>query len=70
MDATDIAINVSNGEVTLSGTVRDRWQKHRAEDIAEETSGVREVHNQLRVNRETAAANTTTTAPTVTTSRR
>ena len=38
-----------NGEVTLVGVVRERPEKRMAEDAAEQVSGVREVHNQLRV---------------------
>jgi osmotically-inducible protein OsmY len=51
VDASNIEVKVTNGEVTLSGTVDDRWQKRRAEDLAENISGVREVHNNLRVRR-------------------
>ena len=51
LDASDIEVAVSRGEVTLSGSVRDRDDKRRAEDIIERISGVREVHNSLRVNR-------------------
>jgi hypothetical protein len=35
--------------VTLSGTVRDRNEKRRAEDIAESVQGVSHVQNNLRV---------------------
>jgi hypothetical protein len=49
IDATDIEVVVAAGEVTLSGTVDDRWSKRRAEDIIEELPGVRDVHNQLKV---------------------
>jgi osmotically-inducible protein OsmY len=52
VDAGDIEVKVENGEVTLSGSVRDRWDKRRAEDVAEEVSGVRDVHNNIRVHRE------------------
>jgi osmotically-inducible protein OsmY len=48
IDATDIAVEVKNGEVTLSGTVRDRATKWRAEDLAESCSGITTVHNNLR----------------------
>lgn len=51
LDASDIEITVRNGEVTLAGFVRDRHDKRHAEDVAERASGVREVHNSLRVNR-------------------
>jgi len=49
VDASDIDVVVSGGEVTLSGTVDDRRSKHRAEDIAESIPGIRHVQNNLRV---------------------
>lgn len=49
IDASDIDIQVSNGEVTLSGFVNDRRAKWWAEEIAHRSSGDGEVHNQLRV---------------------
>jgi len=49
VDATDIEIAVSSGEVTLSGTVDSRDAKRRAEDLAETISGVKNVQNNLRV---------------------
>jgi osmotically-inducible protein OsmY len=52
VDAEDIEVSVANGEVTLSGSVRDRWDKRRAEDLVEEVAGVREVHNTIRVARQ------------------
>ena len=51
VDASDITVEVTSGEVTLNGTVSDRDQKRRAEDLAEAVSGVREVVNHLRVSR-------------------
>jgi osmotically-inducible protein OsmY len=52
IDASNISVEVQNGEVTLKGTVPDREMKRRAEDIAESCSGVKDVQNQLRVKRE------------------
>lgn len=49
VDASDIEVRVSSGEVTLTGFVPERNQKRAAEDVAEQVSGVREVNNQLRV---------------------
>ena len=49
LDATDIDVTVEDGEVTLSGAVDDRDARWLAEDIAEAVSGVRAVHNRLRV---------------------
>jgi len=37
------------GEVTLTGTVEDRNQKRMAEDCINQIRGVKDVHNQLRV---------------------
>jgi osmotically-inducible protein OsmY len=51
LDASDIDVSVSGGEVTLTGTVESRYAKRLAEDIAESVSGVTNVQNNLRVNR-------------------
>lgn len=48
VDASDISVSVKDGEVTLEGTVDDRYSKHRAEDIADAVHGVRDVHNKLK----------------------
>ena len=52
LDASEIVVNVKEGEVTLSGTVNDRRDKRIAEDVAESVSGVRNVQNNLRVSEE------------------
>ena len=49
VDASEIDVKVNNGEVTLTGTVDERNAKRMAEDAVENVSGVREIHNQLRV---------------------
>jgi osmotically-inducible protein OsmY len=49
IDASDIDVTVSNGEVTLTGTVDHRSTKRRAEDLAEAVSGVKNVENRIRV---------------------
>lgn len=51
IDASDVEIQVENGEVTLTGKVEDRHQKRLAEDLAERVSGVNDVHNQLKVDK-------------------
>jgi osmotically-inducible protein OsmY len=51
IDASDIEVHVRNGEVTLTGTVDNRRMKHLVEDIADDIAGVKDVNNQLRVNR-------------------
>ena len=49
IDASDIEVRVEGGEVSLAGTVDSRYTKRLTEDVAERVSGVRDVHNQLRV---------------------
>ena len=49
LDASDVEVMVENTEVTLTGTVRNRNDKRRAEDLAESVSGVSNVENRLRV---------------------
>jgi osmotically-inducible protein OsmY len=49
LDATDIEVEVNDREVTLSGTVNSRFDKRRAEDLAESVSGVTHVQNNIRV---------------------
>ena len=49
LDASDVEVAVENMEVTLTGTVRNRNDKRRAEDLAESVSGVTNVENRLRV---------------------
>lgn len=50
IDASDVEVRVTGGEVTLQGSVRGRQEKRLAEDVAEQVGGVRQVHNELRVN--------------------
>jgi len=49
VDASEVDVSVQNGEVTLTGTVRSRSDKRRAEDLADAVSGVRNVEVRLRV---------------------
>jgi osmotically-inducible protein OsmY len=51
LDATDIDIEVHGHEVVLTGTVNNRMQKRRAEDLAESISGVQNVENRIHVGR-------------------
>lgn len=53
LDAQGIEVAVSDSDVTLSGTVRSREDKKRAEALAESVSGVDNVQNNLRVDRGT-----------------
>jgi osmotically-inducible protein OsmY len=49
IDATDIDVLVRDGEVMLRGMVDSRLARRKAEDLAEDTRGVRYVQNNLRV---------------------
>lgn len=51
VDASDIQVSVSNGEITLKGEVEDRRAKRRAEECVERLAGVRDVHNELHARR-------------------
>jgi hypothetical protein len=52
VDASEIDVKVEQCEVTLTGMVPSRDMKRRAERIAERASGVRDIHNQLKVDRD------------------
>ena len=49
VDASEVDVTVKDGEVMLTGTVDDRHERRTAEDVVWEVWGVREVHNNLKV---------------------
>lgn len=49
VDASDIEVFVSNGDVTLKGSVTSREQKKAAEAAVENLAGVDDIFNELRV---------------------
>lgn len=55
-DASEVEITVSDGDVTLTGTVHNRADKWGIEDVAEVILGVQEIQNQIRISREGAQA--------------
>ena len=55
VDATDISVSVSGGEVVLSGRVSDRDEKRAAEWIADSVAGVVDVKNELKVGASTGS---------------
>jgi osmotically-inducible protein OsmY len=68
LDASDVEVMVQNTEVTLTGTVRSRNDKRRAEDLAESVSGVTNVENRLRVKQQHDYGNSQTSSMTDSTS--
>jgi osmotically-inducible protein OsmY len=48
IDASDIAVGVQGGRVTLTGSVDRKQTKWNVEDIVESISGVLEIDNRLR----------------------
>ena len=49
LDASEIEVSVTEGVVTLNGSVSDRSAKRRAEGLADSVSGVRDVQNNIRL---------------------
>jgi osmotically-inducible protein OsmY len=49
IDASNVEVDVQEDVVVLRGQVHDRGQKRMAEDAAESVSGVRDVRNELDV---------------------
>jgi len=49
VDASEIAVTVSGGEVVLDGFVATRRERRAAEDCAESCSGIVHVQNNLRI---------------------
>jgi osmotically-inducible protein OsmY len=58
IDASSIEVTVTDGEVTLAGSVFERGDKRRAEDLAECVSGVKDVRNNLRLSSEQSGQTT------------
>lgn len=64
LDAQNIEVAVKDRDVTLTGSVRSREDKRRAEALAESVSGVDNVQNNLRVDRgDTASATAVPVTP-------
>jgi hypothetical protein len=49
VDASDVSVHVHQGRVTLTGSVMNRAQKRRAEEVADRISGVKDVTNSIDV---------------------
>ena len=51
IDASSIEVVVRDGEATQTGHVGSRRMRYRAEDVAADVLGVKDVHNRLRIAR-------------------
>ncbi len=49
IDASDIEVQVLNGEATLTGTVENKMVKRRIEDIIESIPGITDVENRIKI---------------------
>ncbi|WP_053096215.1 BON domain-containing protein [Frateuria defendens] len=49
IDASEVEVQVKQGNVTLQGEVPSRYMKHRAEDCADACSGVKDVDNRIHI---------------------
>jgi osmotically-inducible protein OsmY len=58
IDASDVSIECSNGKITLSGQVDERWMKHHIENLVDRSSGVKDIDNRLTVGGRQNARNT------------
>jgi osmotically-inducible protein OsmY len=52
IDSSEVTITVKEGEVTLTGTVPERWMRHEIENIADESMGVKDIDNNIRIQRQ------------------
>jgi osmotically-inducible protein OsmY len=52
MDVSEVIVEVRGATVILEGSVPERRMKHRIEDMADQTAGVNDVENNLRVVRQ------------------
>jgi hypothetical protein len=48
-DASDVDVQVKDGEVTLTGTVKSRQERRNIEDVVVAVRGVHDVFNRMRV---------------------
>lgn len=51
LDVSEVSVSVSEGRVTLEGSVNERYMKHAIEDCADDCMGVESVENRIRVER-------------------
>lgn len=49
LDVSDVSVDVTDGTVTLEGTVPNRHTKHAIEDCADDCLGVTDIQNRIKV---------------------
>lgn len=49
LDSSAVDVRVENGDVTLTGTVAEQSERHRAESVAEQVHGVKSIRNEIEV---------------------
>ncbi len=49
LDSSAIDVQVEDGDVTLTGTVAEQSELHRAGSVTEQVHGVKSVRNQLEI---------------------
>lgn len=54
LDVGDVSVEVSQANVRLEGTVKDRYVKHAIEDCADDCMGVQDIDNRIRVQKESS----------------
>lgn len=59
IDPSEVEIQVSGGEVTLTGTVCCRREKYQLEELAERVAGVKDVVNNVRIKRDAGSSSST-----------
>jgi osmotically-inducible protein OsmY len=62
LDASEVEVQVRDGEVTLQGSVSDRRAKFEIEHLADSIPGVKDVTNSLRIKREDASRGSATSS--------
>lgn len=52
INARNIEVDIKDGNVTLKGTINDRLGKYLAEDVVERIHGVKDIQNQIHIQRQ------------------
>jgi len=56
IDPSEVSVSVQSGKVLLEGSIEDRPQKYRVEDIVDACRGVKEVQNRLTISQRPSEA--------------